>query len=96
MDDQKELFEDLGGAEPPRPEERQGWQMAWREETGQVVRLRLSGGQETIPGGMGGEGMGSGGSRGYMRKKWGDIPRVRGSPLPPDDEQGSHVPDSKI
>lgn len=30
--------------------------MAWREETGQVARLGLSGGQETIPGGMGGKG----------------------------------------
>ena len=74
MDDQNELFEDLGGAKPPRSEERQGWQMAWREETGQVVRLGLSGGQETIPGGVGWGGVGSGGGRGYVRKKRGDIP----------------------
>ena len=45
---------------------------------------------------MGGEGVGSGGSRGFVRKKWGDIPRMRGSPLPPGDEQGSHVPNLKI
>ena len=32
LDDQNELFKDLGGAKPPRPEERQGWQMAWREQ----------------------------------------------------------------
>ena len=51
--------------------------MAWREETGQVVRLGLSGGQETIPGGVG-----SGGGRGYVRKKRGDIPMREVVPSP--------------
>lgn len=44
------------------------------EETGQVARLGLSGGQETIPGGMGWEGVGSGDSRGLCEEERGDIP----------------------